>query len=330
MREVAARAGVSTATVSRVLNGNPTTAGELRERVLRAVDELGYRRNAVARSLRVTRTGTLGLILGDVTNPFFTELAHVVEVAARARGHDVVLGNADEDPALQDHYVRTLLERRVDGLLVVPTAGRSPLLEAAVDRGEPTVFLDRVVPGLDVPSARVDAAPAVHDLLAHLAALGHRRVGLLAGPQSTSTGRERLAAFREGARRAGLCLGDDLVREGDFQAGSGRRGAAALLDLVDPPTAIVAADNLMALGALQEVRARGLRLGSDVGLAGVDDVPWFPLLDPPVTAVAQPVAELGRAGLRLLLDVIGGTRPEPVVLPARLVVRGSCGEGVRP
>ncbi|MFF5881477.1 LacI family DNA-binding transcriptional regulator [Streptomyces sp. NPDC014603] len=326
IKDVAAEAGLSVATVSRVLNGHPSVSEEARRRVTAAVERLGYRPNAVARSLRTHQTRTLGLVISDVMNPYFTELARSVEEEARALGYSVIIGNADERPDLQDHHVTTLLDRRIDGLLVSPTDGGSPRMLDAARTGTPMVFVDRWIPGVDVPVVRSDGRDAVRDLVAHLYGLGHRRLAIIAGPAATTTGRERVAAFREALGAYGLDLPDAHIGQGDFQAESGRRVTEGFLALAEPPDVLFAADNLMALGALDAIRERGLRVPDDIALAAFDDIPWFVHTDPPVTAIAQPTRELGRAAVRALVDRIEGRPGESVTLPARLVVRRSCGE----
>jgi LacI family transcriptional regulator len=326
IKDVAAEAGVSVATVSRVLNSHPSVSEAARARVLAAVERLGYRPNAVARSLRTDQTRTLGLVISDVLNPYFTELARSVEEAARALGYSVIIGNADERPELQDHHVRTLLDRRIDGLLVSPTDGGSPLMLEAARGGTPMVFVDRWIPGIDVPVVRADGRAAIRDLVAHLHRLGRRRLAIIAGPAATTTGSERVEAFRAALGEHGISLPDDYVGQGDFQAASGRRATERFLALPEPPDAVFAADNLMTLGALDALRARGLRIGDDIALAAFDDIPWFVHTDPPVTAIAQPTGELGRAAVRALADLIEGRTPRSVTLPASLVVRRSCGE----
>jgi LacI family transcriptional regulator len=329
IKDVASRAGVSVATVSRVLNDHPSVRQDTRDRVLAAVAELGYRPNALARSLRTDQTRTLGLVISDVLNPFFTELARSVEDEARALGYSVIIGNADEQPDLQDHHVRTLLDRRIDGLLVSPAGGGSPLMLEAAQAGVPMVFVDRWIQGVDVPVVRTDGREAVRDLVAHLYRLGHRRLAIITGPAATTTGSERVDAFRDAIREHGLTLPPEHIGQGDFQADSGRRATAHFLDMPDPrdrPDSIFAADNLMALGAMDEIRARGLKVPDDIALAAFDDIPWFVHTDPPITAIAQPTGELGRAAVRALIDRVEG-RPAPsVTVSARLVVRRSCGE----
>lgn len=326
IKDVARRAGVSTATVSRVLNEHPSIAQDARQKVHDAIEELGYRPNAIARSLRLTSTSTLGLVLSSIGNPFFAELARAVEAEARANGYAVIIGNADELPAQQDHYVNTLLERRVDGLLVVPTADGSQLVRDSTARGDHVVLVDRDVPHSGAPLIRVDGTGAVHELVDHLVALGHRRLGIIAGPQNTSTARERHTAFRAALRRHGLPCGDDLVRFGDFTHSSGSRAARQLMALTQPPTAVFAASNPAGVGALEEFHDLGLSVPEDVGLAIFDDLPWFSLLDPPITAIRQPTRRLGRAAVDVLLGQMRGRPVEAPALHAQLVVRQSCGE----
>ncbi|MEV7289600.1 LacI family DNA-binding transcriptional regulator [Streptomyces sp. NPDC093252] len=325
IKDVAAAAGVSVATVSRVLNAHPSVSADARARVLAAVESLGYRPNAVARSLRTDQTRTFGLVIPDVLNPYFTELARSVEEAARALGYSVIIGNADERAEVQDHHVRTLLDRRIDGLLVAPTDAGSPLLADAVRGGTPLVFVDRWIPGVDVPVVRSDGRAAVRDLVGHLWSLGHRRIAIIAGPDSTTTGSERVDAFREAMAGYGLPVPDAYIGQGDFRAESGRRATGGFLALPEPPEVVFAADNLMALGALDAVRARGLRVPDDIGLVAFDDIRWFVHTDPPITSIAQPTGALGRAAVRALVEVIEGRRPASVTLPARLIVRRSCG-----
>ncbi|MEU0571103.1 LacI family DNA-binding transcriptional regulator [Nonomuraea sp. NPDC005983] len=324
IKDVAAHAGVSVATVSRVLNDHPSVTDDTRRRVHDAMAALNYVPNAVARSLRTTATRTLGLIIGDILNPFFTELARSVEDEARREGFTVVMGNADERADEQDHYVRTLLEQRVDGLLICPTAELTPLVQQLAEAGAPLVFLDRTIDGLDVPCVRSDGSAAITELVKHLHEQGHRHIALASGPSTLSTGRERTRAFTDALSAAGLTAPPEYVRYGDFREGSGRSITAELLDLPTPPDAIFFGDNLMTLGGLEEIRARKLRIPRDVAVASFDDVTWFRHIEPPITAIAQPTAEMGRRAVQLLLRRVRHQPAPSAVLPARLVIRQSC------
>ncbi|QRN80278.1 MAG: LacI family DNA-binding transcriptional regulator [Nocardiopsis sp. BM-2018] len=330
IKDVATESGLSVATVSRALNGHPSVSDGARERVLAAVESLGYRPNVVARSLRTDRTGTIGLVISDVLNPYFTELARAVEEEARALGYSVIIGNADERADLEDHHVRGLLERRIDGLLVSPADGRSPMTLEAAAGPTPVVFVDRWIPGADAPVVRADGREAIRDLVDHLHALGRRRIAVITGPTATTTGLERIDSFREALTTHGIPLPEEYVGRGDFQAESGRLATERFLDLPEPPDVVFATDNLMALGALDAIAARGLRVPDDIGLAAFDDIPWFSHTDPPITTISQPTAELGRVAVRALAALIAGEPAASTVLPAHLVVRRSCGEPATP
>ncbi|WP_326690207.1 MULTISPECIES: LacI family DNA-binding transcriptional regulator [unclassified Streptomyces] len=338
IKDVAVHAGVSVATVSRVLNGHSGVRDETRSRVLDAVAELRYRPNTLARSLRTDQTRTLGLVISDVLNPFFTELARAVEDAARSRGYSVIIGNADEQLTLQDHHVRTLLDRRIDGLLVSPADGDSLALREAAVSGIPMVFVDRWIEGLEVPLVRADGRSAVRSLVAHLYALGHRRLAIITGPVASTTSNERVRAFRSALREYGLPLPAAYIGQGDFQTESGRRVTNDFFALPEPPDAVFATDNLMALGVMEQLRRLGLRVPDDVSLAAFDDIPWFLHTDPPITAIAQPTQELGHRAVAALTDLVEGGSPRTesgggsagsVTLSAHLIARRSCGEDER-
>ena len=328
--DVAKLAGVSTATVSRALSGADGVSAQVRKKVSETADRIGYRPNELARSLRTTRTRTLGLVVSDVVNPFFGELAVAIEEAAHASGFSVILCNTNEDTSRQDEYIQLLRARQIDGLLLTPALDESPALRAAALEGIPMVFVDRALPAVEVPVVRADGRRATKDLVDHLVGLGHERIAIISGPRQTLTGRERLDAFRARMRRHGLRVPRELIRVGNFQMRSGRVAAAELLDLDEPPTAVFAADNLMALGALHEIRRRGLRIGRDLALAGFDDPPWFQLLDPPMTTVAQPVKKLGELAVETLLQTVAGATASSHVLECSLIVRNSCGEALSP
>ncbi len=328
IKDVAQRAGVSTATVSRVLAGvgaSPTT----RDRVLTATRELSFRPNGVARSLRSTGTRTVGLVVSDLLNPYFTELARAVEDTARAAGFAVIIGNADESPSQQDHYVRILLERQVDGLIVVPTVETSPLLREAAATGHRLVLVDRSAEDVDAPLVSADGAPAIEELVAHLVATGRRTLAVIAGPEHAGSSRERLVAFRVAAERLGLEVPEEGVVHGDFRSASGAAAMAGLLDGPRRPDAVLVSNGAMGLGAvsvLQE-RAASLRVPDDLAVAVFDDMPFFQLLRPTLTAIEQPTTEVGRLAMEMLLAQIAGEPAADVRLSCRLVLRQSTQRG---
>ncbi len=326
IRDVAKEAGVSVATVSRAFSGTQYVRPEVRERVLRAAEQLRYRPNALARSLRVENTRTLGLVIPNVGNPFFTAMARAVEDAAREMGYSLMIGNADEDPGRESEYLNVLMEKRVDGLIVSPSRAVSEPLEEIARSGVPVVFLDRYVEGIEAPVVRADGRRAVDSLVEHLVGLGHEELAIISGPPETVPGRERLDAFLQGAEKRGVPVAEECVKIGDFRRESGLRAMRELLEQDDPPTAVFAANNLMGLGALQTLNRAGVQIPGEISFASFDDVSWFELMTPPITAIAQPTTGLGAAAARMLPVLMKGKeRPDSVILEAELVVRGSCG-----
>lgn len=327
IKDVAALAGVSAATASRVLSGNPATSAESRECVAAAVLQLDFKPNAQARALRSTHTHTIGLLVSDIRNPFFADLAHAVEQAARGAGYVTLLGNANEQTTQQDRYLDLMISQRVDGIIVAPQGDGSGSIRSLLERGVPTVFVDRRIPGIDVPSVTTDSDAGIRQAVAHLVAVGHTRIGYIAGPQDVSTGRERLDAYTRAITSTGLPLDAELIYQGDFQAESGSAGVHALLGLTAPPTAILAADSLMAVGAIATLNRLGVRLGDQVALIAFDDIEWFALLNPALSVVSHSVEDMGRIAVDLLQQVIAGDRPASVHLPSELIVRASSATG---
>lgn len=325
IKDVAREAGVSVATVSRTFSGAQFVSPEVRERVITIAGRLGYRPNAVARSLRTENTRTLGLVIPNVMNPFFTAVARAVEDAAMERGYSLVLGNTDEDPEKEARYIDVLLQKRVNGLIVSPARATSWYLSEVERAGVPLLFLDRYVRDVDAPVVRADGRAAVGRLVEYLLNLGHERLAVISGPPETVSGGERLGAFIRGAASRGVSVPEERIVIGDFRRQSGRRAMRELLELEEPPTAVFVANNLMALGALQALEEAKARIPEDISFASFDDVSWFPLVNPPITAIAQPVGELGVAVARMLPEMAGGGgRQESVILEAELVIRGSC------
>lgn len=325
IKDVAREAKVSVATVSRTLNGVDRVSPGVHERVVAAAESLSYRPNAVARSLRARNTRTLGLVIPNIRNPFFTQMARAVEDAARERGYSLIFGNTDESPEKEADYLDVLLEKRVDGLIVSPARAASSHLEEVVRGGVPVVFLDRFVRDIEAPVVRADGRRAVDELVEHLMGFGHEKLAIISGPSETVPGRERLDAFLDGAVERNAPVSEEYVKVGDFRRESGFRAMRELLALDEPPTAVFAANNLMALGALQALKRAGIRMPEDISFASFDDVNWFELVEPPITAIAQPVGELGTTTAEMLPALVEGEEVDSVILEAELVVRKSCG-----
>ncbi|MFI8532344.1 LacI family DNA-binding transcriptional regulator [Streptomyces aquilus] len=328
MADVARSAGVSVATVSHVLNGTRPVLPHTRQAVLDAMDELGYTPNTLARSLVTSRTRSIGLAVSAISNPYFTEILQGVEAETLRHGYSLLIADPHDDPAHERKVVQLLHERRVDGMIVAPSAEPGDLL-AYLDRHRvPTVLLDRVVEGpphFDQVCAE-NAGPTSR-LVTHLAGLGHRRIGLVAGLPGLSTSGERLAGYRSGLTAAGLPYDEQLVAYGDSASAGAERATAALLSLADPPTALVTANNAMTIGALRTLRDRGLSVPGDLALCCFDDFAWADLFSPRLTAIAQPSKELGAEAVRVLLARLAAPdRPAGTVrLPCTFVHRSSCG-----
>jgi DNA-binding LacI/PurR family transcriptional regulator len=332
LKDVADYAQVSRATVSRVLNNNPTVNENLRLRVIEAMHQLGYQPNRAARRLRGTTSDVLGLIISDIENPFFISVVRGVEDAAYQQRMSVVLCNSDEDPAKQSMYLRVMQAERVAGLIIAPThADESQELAEMSRAGMPIVLLDRRTSSLNADAVVVDNVGGAFAAVRHLIDLGYRRIATISGSLKLTTGQERFEGYRQALESAALPLDRTLIRTGDYKIESGYRLMRELLSAPHPPEAVFVANNLMTLGSLRAVHEMGLRIPHDVALVGFDDMPWSGQLYPPLTAVAQPTYELGREAVRLLLR--RSTEPDAffhtVVLQTRLVVRESCGAAIR-
>lgn len=325
IHDAAAAAGVSTATVSRVINNTGPVSDAVRARVEKAISEIGYRPNALARSLRTESTGTIGLIVSNILNPFFTELARAAEDAAIDAGYTVVLGNSDEQADKENLYIRQLLEKRVDGLILNPADATSSYIREVADRGVPIVLIDRSVEGVNAPLVTADPAPAISNLVDHLHERGFTRPAIISGPTALKNGRDRFDAFSDALRLKGMDLPASRVAVGDFERESGYTAMTALLDADMIPDVVFVSNGRMTLGALEAARSRGVRIGpGGIGIASYDDDPFFPLLTPSITAIAQPTAALGGAAMRTLLELIQGGDPARAhTLPAQLIVRES-------
>jgi LacI family transcriptional regulator len=323
MRDVARRAGVSLKTVSRVVNGEVGVRPDTAEKVNAAISALGFRRNDIARALRGgERTRTLGLVIKDVANPFYSQIARGVEEVARAHDLFVISGCSDEDPARERHLIRSLCERRVDGLLVVPSGGDHRYLIPELGMGTAAVFIDRPPEdALETDVVLIDNVGGARAAVAHLVAHGHRRIACLADLPGIFTARERRRGYDEALRACGVPVDESLVRVGQHDVAGAESAMAELLALGDPPTAVFAGNNRLTLGALRAIQATG----TGTALVGFDDFELADMLATPVTVVAHYPAEMGRRAAGLLCRRMAGEHlpPQRLLLPTRLIVRGS-------
>jgi LacI family transcriptional regulator, galactose operon repressor len=338
IQDVAARAGVSAMTVSRVINQPARVAPVTRQRVEQAIRELGFVPNALARQLLRGRTHTLALLVSDIGNPFFTQIARGVEDVAQRNGYTVIFGNSDESVEKERQYLHALLGRRIDGLLIAPAGnGSRPMLDLLVQRGTPFVLLDRAIDGVPADVVIGDNIGGARKLTEHLIGLGHRRIALVNGDPAVPTARDRRRGYLETLRDHGIAPQPELIIDGVYRRDSGTYAARQLLALPDDrrPTAIFAANNFLAVGVIEALRAAQVRIPRDIAVACFDDIEIAAALDPFLTVMAQPARTFGTIGAQFLLERLEpsslgvGPRATPaprrVVLPPELIVRVSCG-----
>lgn len=328
LTDVARRAHVSIATVSRVINNSDKVVPETRELVHRAMQELGYKPNRVARRLRQKggKRHLLGLIIPDIQNPFFAEIVRGVEDVAYANEFAVLLCNSDENLKKEQFYLDVMRAESVDGIILPPINEHDPAVLSLVKDGMPVVTVDRSLAHSAMDKVEVDNRRGAVEAVEHLIKLGHRRIGLIAGRPNVSTSRERRQGYEDAIAAHNIPLQLDYIRVGDFKQASGHALADELLALPTPPTALFVLNNLMAVGALEAIHQRRLKIPGDIALIGFDDLPWAEALDPPLTVVRQPAYEVGRAAAELLLKRLGDLkRPEThLKLLPKLVIRSSC------
>jgi LacI family transcriptional regulator len=328
--DVAAAAGVSRATAGRALGGYGAVSADAREKVLAAARTLGYRANGVARSMITGRTMTLGVVVGDIENDFFSRSVRGFTDVARTEGFDTIVANTDERVASERSAVKVFLERRVDGLMVAPASMRDGRhLVAARDSGARLLVVDRRMPRLGVDAVLIDNVAAARQAVAQLAAAGHQRIGMVTGVGAddlapptgeavVSTSTDRLEGYRQALQNAGLSYDPTYVMAGDFHLEAARARTVALLSRRDRPTAVFATDGVLALGVLLGIRDLGLVCPDDVSLASFDDPDWASVVRPRLSVMAQPVYDLGAAAARRLIARVRGevSRPRTQVLTA--------------
>ncbi|MET0134923.1 MAG: LacI family DNA-binding transcriptional regulator [Kibdelosporangium sp.] len=324
INDVATKAGVSTATASRALNGKSTVDPKLASRVLSAAAELGYQPNGPARNLRRQETAVVALIISDVENPFFTSIARGVEDVAQAVGYSVVLCNSDENPDKERRYVDVAIQERVAGVVLSPT-GTTTNVDLLTDRGTPLVAVDRPLPDGSADMVLVDTRQAAKEATAHLIEQGYTQVGCITGPAGVRTADDRLAGYRDATRIARRRYSAKLVRRSGFRSDGAREATLDLLGQDERPDALLVANSTMAIGVLEALSELDLKLGTDIGVVAFDDAPWAPLVNPPLSVVSQPAYEIGKVAAELLMARISdSTRSHTTTtLTAKLITRGS-------
>lgn len=332
LRDVGRRAGVSAMTVSRVINGREGVDAETQRKVEEAIEVLDYVPNRIARGLTSQKTATIGLIVPDVVNPFFSPVVRGAEATARRAGYRVLLCNSEGDLRLEREYIEDLVSHRVEGLLLAPANDRSrhnilPLLR----REFPLVLIDRALPNLDCDLVVGDSASGARRLVEHLLAVGHRDIAHITDADDTSTGRERLKGYQEALTAAGIPHRDDLIFRTTVDQIGGYRATQQVLAMDRLPTAIFTVNNMTVVGAMKALRERGFLVPRDMALVCFDDVEHLAVLSPFLTVIDQPAETFGSLGAQLLLERISGKagpRSRRIVLQTDLVVRSSCGSNM--
>jgi LacI family repressor for deo operon, udp, cdd, tsx, nupC, and nupG len=326
---VAKRAGVSTATVSRVLSRPQVVTPSTRDRVLQAIEDLSYAPNSAARNLRTLKSGKLLVTVPDISNPFFSLILQGIEDAAQRAGYAVLLGDTQHNARREERYAQMLKHKEADGLIFLghrlPKAA-AEIVRQVAPRCAPIVNGCEFSPHLGVPGVHIDNTKAAAEAMDHLYSLGHRRIGIVTGPLLSPLSRDRLRGTR--ARAAAEHAEEQLVIiPGDFSIASGVTAGEELLAGAQRPSAVFCFNDEMAMGVVEVARARGVRIPEDLSIVGFDDIRFANHVNPPLTTIAQPMRAIGEGAVRLLLEILHGegTTPESITLPHRLQVRASSG-----
>ncbi|MBZ0277065.1 MAG: LacI family transcriptional regulator [Anaerolineae bacterium] len=326
IRDVAKAANVSISTISHVINETRYVSPDTRERVLRAMQQLNYQHNRVASSLRNRKTYTIGVLLPNSANPYFAELLAGIEAACFEQDYHIIMGNANDDPAREQSYLKVLLSRQVDGILLISTGAFADSIHLLRENKTPVVMVDRSTELTTVDELFTDNQGGGHLATAHLLALGHRRIGCVTGPSFLTPSAARVQGYRDAFAAVGEPLREEWIVTGDFQHAGGYRAAQKLLALDDTLTAIFACNDVMAIGVMAALQEAGLRVPQDVSVIGYDDIPLASYSNPRLTTIAQPARELGHLAVERLLERLD----DPDVparldmLPVTLVERDSC------
>jgi len=322
--DVADVAGVSPATVSRVLNGRANVNAAMAEKVRDVAAKLDYRPNAVARNLRRASTNMWAVLISDIENPFFTSLVRGIEDVAQAAKYSVVLCNTDENPDKEAAYISAIRAEQMSGVIISPS-GWSDSVRELHESTTPMVVIDRRIAGIEVDTVLVDNVYGAGEATRHLVAQGFRSIACITGPRGIATADERVEGYRQALTDNGMEFRPELLRYADFRRAGGRSAMRDILAGPYPPDAVFAANNVIAVGVLECLSEAGMRVPDDIGMVGFDEIPWAHLVRPGITTIAQPTYELGRTAARLLQSRLAAPHRETsiVTLPTELQVRES-------
>jgi len=326
LKDVAKLAGVSPACVSLALNDKPYVSAKTKKRIYDAIEQLNYRPNIIARSLRNKKTHTIGLVLSDITNPFFPEIARGVEIRAREYGLNVILCNTGADPLLEKNYIEILLAKQVDGLILTSVRIIDDLDEYTKEKF-PLVFINREPPLSDIDFVGIDNVASAKMAVDHLIKLGHRKIAFIRGEPASSASFSRYEGYKMALEEAGIPYSDDLVKIGYLKYEGGYRAMESFLKGPSVPTAVSCANDMMALGAMDACADKGIKIPQDIAIVGFDDI-WVASLESvQLTTVRQPRYLMGVKAVDLMIKRIQGKgENKRIILPTRLIIRGTCGK----
>jgi len=329
IKDVAKKAGVSTATVSRVLGDFPGVRDKTRKKVLKAVSELNYEINAVARNLRQKKTNSIGIIVGNVLSQFYSVIAKSVEDMANKFGYNTILCNGDENPEKELNYLKVLKSNRVDGIILTPTGKNSEYVQHLTNSRTKVVLLDRLIEGVDCDAVLVDNVDGAYKAVKYLIDQGYKKIGIVDGYLDRTTGAERLKGYLQAIEEAGIAKDDSLIKIGNFKKESGKKLTEELLKQSNRPEAIFTTNIDMSMGALIAIKEMGLSIPDDIGIICFDDSDWASISEPPITVIRQPVYQLGSTAAELLIKKIENEekkldhKPTVVTLNTELIIRNS-------
>lgn len=328
IRDIARIAGVSHTTVSRALNDSPNIRAETKDRILRIIKEMNYRPDVKARGLAMKRSGLIGLVVSDISNPFYAEVARGIEDKAHEKGYNVIFCSTDNEPGRTETYVKVMMEIGVDGLVFASARLHEPMVEKLIAERFPVVLVNRKLKGKGFNHVVLDNVRGAYELTAHLIKLGYRKIALIVGPSNLSTGIERLKGYQKALKDYGVEPSSKYVYHGPFTKATGYEGAKALLTMKERPEAIFGGNDCIAMGVIDAVEELGLRIPHDVAVVGFDDTDFASNRRIKLTTIGYKKYEMGSIGVQILIDHIerrGVDYVHRVVLEPKLVIRESCG-----
>ncbi|WP_432667223.1 LacI family DNA-binding transcriptional regulator [Wukongibacter baidiensis] len=329
IRQVAKQAGVSVATVSRVLNHPEAVSIKTKEKVLAVMEEMNYTPNGIARSLALNRTSTIALLIPNILNPLYPQVAKGIEDVAHQKGYNLLLCNTEEDEEKEKEYIEMLLEKRVDGFILISSFLERQDIDKIKNRNTSIVMIGSCKENIDVDIVYTDYLKGAYQATQHLIDLGYKRIAHISGPLKGMESREKLMGYERALKEIEINTSEDYIVEGDNEIEGGYLAAKQLLQLEKPPKAIFAANDLMAIGAIDAIKDSGLKIPDDIAIVGFDNIRMSALVEPKLTTISQPVYKMGLIAARLLVDNIENGDEEEfkqrIFLQPKLKVRKSCG-----